>query len=230
MSAYFIRLQLGSDTTFGRGDGVAGWVDAEVEHDEYGLPFLRGRALKGLLAEDCANILYALGQQQPPQSLSDWRKAADCLFGKPGSGIDDDAKLRFGDALVPEDLRRAVAFAVEDKNNKLQRQDVLNSLTTIRRQTAMTIHGAPQKDSLRSMRVILRETVFDAELSFDATLQEDAKELILLGACAAALRRIGLGRNRGRGKVTVSLHKTDNGAEQDITRDLLDRFQTALAG
>lgn len=48
---YSIKIKLLSDTTFGRGDGVAGLVDQEVEHDQYGFPFLRGRTLKGLLSE-----------------------------------------------------------------------------------------------------------------------------------------------------------------------------------
>ena len=60
MTTYLLRLTLDSDATFGRGDGLAGVVDAEVQHDDNGLPYLGGRALKGLLAEECANILFAL--------------------------------------------------------------------------------------------------------------------------------------------------------------------------
>ena len=60
----FIRLTLKSDATFGLGEGVAGLVDEEIEHDfETGLPFLRGRTLKGLLVEECSNILYSLERQ-----------------------------------------------------------------------------------------------------------------------------------------------------------------------
>jgi hypothetical protein len=33
MSLYQLRIQLLSDATFGRGDGVAGLIDQEVEHD-----------------------------------------------------------------------------------------------------------------------------------------------------------------------------------------------------
>ncbi|PVE30161.1 hypothetical protein DC030_15410, partial [Enterococcus faecalis] len=58
-----IRLKLLSDATFGRGDGVSGLVDEEVEHDaRTGLPLVRGRTLKGLLVEGCADIFYALGE------------------------------------------------------------------------------------------------------------------------------------------------------------------------
>jgi len=35
-----LKFMLKTDTTFGRGDGVAGLIDSEVQHDEFGLPFL----------------------------------------------------------------------------------------------------------------------------------------------------------------------------------------------
>ena len=44
----YLHLKLKSDTTFGRGDGIPGVVDEEVEHNpNTGLPFLRGKTLKG---------------------------------------------------------------------------------------------------------------------------------------------------------------------------------------
>lgn len=39
----WLKFTLLSDTAFGRGDGVAGLVDAEVLHDPYGLPYLGGK-------------------------------------------------------------------------------------------------------------------------------------------------------------------------------------------
>ena len=59
----FVRLELLSAATFGRGDGVAGLVDREVEHDSNGFPFLRGRTLKGLLAESAEDLVFALEHQ-----------------------------------------------------------------------------------------------------------------------------------------------------------------------
>jgi len=45
MKVLTLTLQLKSDATFGRGEGVAGWVDVEVQHDPYGLPFLGEHSL-----------------------------------------------------------------------------------------------------------------------------------------------------------------------------------------
>jgi len=67
MMTFLLKFTLESDATFGRGDGVAGVVDSEVQHDPYGFPYLGGRALKGLLGDECANILFALEQQGKAQ-------------------------------------------------------------------------------------------------------------------------------------------------------------------
>lgn len=212
---YKIELTLESDTTFGRGDGVAGLIDAEVQHDEFGLPILRGRALKGLLAEECANILFSL---ESLGKKSAWELPAQRLFGIAGSGLQTDARMHVGDMKLPEELRQAVRYEIQE--NQLTADEVLTSLTTIRRQTAMTEHGAPKENSLRSMRVIVRETVFEAELMFDEHLDPDSLEIALLGACCASLRRVGLGRNRGRGRVEAKL--IHNG---DITQSCLNLFE-----
>jgi hypothetical protein len=47
----FLAVELLSDTTFGRGQGTAGEVDVEVEHDGEGLPLVRGKTLHGLLRD-----------------------------------------------------------------------------------------------------------------------------------------------------------------------------------
>jgi hypothetical protein len=205
MNKYHIEITLKSDTTFGRGDGVAGYIDAEVEHDEFGLPFLRGRTLKGLLQEECANILFAL---QTDAKFSDFEKAADNLFGKAGSDLEADAKMFVGDAVIQEDLRNAIKYAID--KNQTTADEILQSLTTIRRQTAMSEKGSPKAESLRSIRVILRETIFESNLSFDKDYPIDSDEIVLLGMTCKALQRVGLARNRGRGKVSVKLFGANN--------------------
>jgi len=181
---------------------LAGLVDDEIEYDvATGLPFVRGRVLKGLLVEECANLMFALEKASSP-ALTELKKAAGRLFGRPGSDLESAALLHFGPALLPEELRAAVRFAIED--GKLKPADVLESLTAIRRQTAIDEESAaPEKNSLRSMRVLLRQTNLCAWLDF----AEDpgADDLALLTACALSVRRGGIGRNRGRGQLCLRL-------------------------
>lgn len=216
-----LHLTLLSDATFGRGDGVAGLVDQEVEYDvTTGLPFLRGRTLRGLLVEECANILAVL----PEAARHRFDQVAERLFGAPGSGIGTEGCLTIGAAELPEAVRQAVTAAVEAK--QIHPTAVLDSLTAIRRQTAVNDTGAPDEGSLRSMRVILRQTQFMANIEFisDGNQAEDDAALALLAAATLALRRAGTGRNRGRGRLKAYLQ------DEAYTAAQLVRFQQLVTG
>lgn len=189
-----LRITVKSAATFGRGDGVAGLVDREIEHDSNGLPFLRGKTLKGLLAESAENVVFALKNE------TKWREAKDALFGKPGRGTDELGSLHIGDALLPAGLRFALKQELDAGD--LTPEDVLYGLTGIRRQTAMNAFGAPEHATLRSMRVLLPGVILEAEFQID-DVNDD--QLSLLTAACLDLRRAGTGRNRGRGHILVEL-------------------------
>ena len=230
-----IHIKLLSDTTFGRGDGVAGLVDQEVEHDSYGFPYLRGRTLKGLLSEECDNLIVLLKGEE----FQHWQDIRNKLFGVSGSVLETNSIMHVGDACLPDKLREAVGNQIEKEREKdkpaLTPTDILHSLTTIRRQTAINPNnGTADSGSLRSARVVMRDWAsptlrerpntpprFTAHLFFDEEPTPDMKALLAVGVLA--LRHVGSGRNRGRGHVQCSLCN-DNG--QDITQDFAHRFRT----
>jgi len=199
-----LQFSLESDATFGRGDGIPGLVDRDVALDEYGCPYLHGRTLKGLLNEVCADVLFAL-TSHPTQV--NWKEAADQLWGVPGSRMQDQGVLRVGHAQLPEALHAAIRYEVAcnraDRAQGWTPQEVTASLTTVRRQTALEVGGAPDPATLRSLRVILRETHFTAPITLMRRLNEN--EQALLAACVMGLRRAGTGRNRGRGRLSATL-------------------------
>jgi CRISPR/Cas system CSM-associated protein Csm3 (group 7 of RAMP superfamily) len=200
MKEFCLKLTLLSDATFGRGDGVAGLVDVEVQHDAVGLPYLGGRALKGVLGAECDDLIYALSKAVPAQEER-WQQAAIRLFGRSGARLEGEAIVRIGPACLPRDLQAALARDID--RDILTRVEVLEMLTTLRRQTAMDKTGAPRKETLRTLRVILRDITFTAQLVFTEDPPPD--DLALLSATVKALRRVGTGRNRGRGRVQVEL-------------------------
>lgn len=230
MHEYRLTFTLLSDATFGRGEGIAGLIDREVEHDRFGLPYLRGRTLKGLVSEEADNLLFTL--EQMGRLTADWTTARQNLFGRPGSMSDDRGRLRFGHAQLPAAVCAAV-LAMTQADADSNRLLVLESLTAVRRQTAIETdekphdpkpaqanaqdhqptnaktgqdrYGVPAEGSLRAMRVILRQTPFEAKLLSEKRLEENPVELALLAAAVLALRRAGTGRNRGRGKLTADL-------------------------
>jgi hypothetical protein len=202
-----LHLTLKTDATFGRGDGVAGLVDEEVEYDAAtGLPYVRGRTVRGLLVEECANILFALGPRAA--LLTDTARE---LFGAAGSTLQADGILRVGAAQLPQNLRDAVEADIAAE--RLTPTEVLESLTAIRRQTSVDeTTGAPEKGSLRSVRVLLRATELIAPLEFIRPPTDVTKAQALLAACVLALRRGGTGRNRGRGQLTAYVDSVEQTA------------------
>ena len=214
-----IRLTLKSAASFGSGDGVAGLVDREVEQDADGFPYLRGKTLKGLLVESAENVLYALEQQ----GQTGWDAWKDSLFGQPGRGLDERGKCHVGDAQLPESLRRHLLQARKDDGQLFSKERVLESLTAIRQQTAVNPNGAPDHASLRAMRVLLPGIVLESDLSLDDEL--DDKEAMLLATAVLDLRRAGVGRNRGRGRIEADLFIDGESA----TQQLFDRFAKAVS-
>lgn len=116
-----VQIKLLSDTTFGRGDGVAGLVDQEVEHDSYGFPYLRGRSLKGLLSEECDNLLILLKDEV----FRHWNDVRNKLFGVSGSVIEKTSIMHVGDAYLPEKLREAVKIQIEKERDREDRKSVV---------------------------------------------------------------------------------------------------------
>lgn len=195
-----LRFRLRSAATFGRGEGLPGLVDQEVEQDEHGFPFLRGRALKGLLVEEAEGILFALDLQD---KRANWHTVKDDLFGRGGSTLNEQGNLHVGDARLPQHLQTLLAASMTGPNKKLNRDAVIEGLTGIRQQTAMNVYGGPEHSTLRSMRVVIRSTPFEARLSFRTPPSE--RELALLSAAVLAFRHAGTARNRGRGWLGAEL-------------------------
>lgn len=205
---YFLRFVLQSEAIFGRGEGVPGLVDEEVQHDQYGCPYLGGRSLKGLLVEECAGILAAL---RNAGRVEKWKKVACRLFGRSGGFSDENSILHVSDARLPEELRLGIARDIF--HGRLKKEEVLDSLTVIRRRTAIDPRtGAPRAHTLRSTRVILRGTVFVSMLAFQE--KPGVEELALLAACIKAFRRAGTGCQRGLGRLEARLL---DGDKKDVT-------------
>lgn len=219
MSSYRIRLELESDAAFGRGSGIPGLIDQDVVLDAYGCPYLHGRTLKGLLNEVCSEILYNL---KATNLASLWMDAADNLFGKLGSTLNGQGTMRVGHARLPEDLRTAIRQSIDGKT--WTPSEVTESLTTVRYQTALEVGGAPDPHTLRAVRVILRRTVFHADLYLPDNVTDHEKGLI--AASVKGLRRAGIARNRGRGRLTASIQ--DEAGQNVSDQWFHDYFQTLI--
>lgn len=214
MSSYWLRFTLQSNATFGRGSGIPGLIDQDVTFDRYGCPYLHGRTLKGLMNEVCADVLFALEMPQ------DWKDAADKLFGQPGSLSASQGIMQVGHARLPAALRKVIEHeAASTAPGAWSEGDVISALTTVRYQTALTLDGSPDDKTLRSVRVILRGTPFEASLHFSRKLTSQEKGL--LAACVKGFRRAGTARNRGRGRLNARM---DSETQQNVSEGWYQDF------
>jgi hypothetical protein len=189
-----LQVELLSDTTFGRGEGTAGEVDVEVDHDACGLPVIRGKLLHGLLRDAW------LTMARPFAGLAD---AAVRVLGPEGD-LAETSLLRIGDAVLPADVQAWVRHAVHRKDNPLTPDQVLRTLTAVRRQTARNRRtGAPEEATLRTSRVVLRGLRLAAPLTWLSP--PEPQHVQVLALCALAVRHGGLGRSRGRGHLLLAL-------------------------
>lgn len=229
MPEYALEITLLSDTTFNMGAGVAGIVDAEIQQDALGLPILSGRAIKGLLVNECSEILYAL----PEDKKENWKTAASRIFGQRGETHDGVELLHIGTATIAPDL---CAFLAHEEN-RLSRQDTLDALTSVRRQTAINEVGAPDDETLRASRTLIHGLTLYSPLIFSE--MPNKRDKALLAACAFSLRRAGLGRTRGKGKIRAQITNRPLDPEkfcqteteaQNLTADWFDIFKKEVSG
>jgi len=195
-----LLIELLSDSTFSRGEGTAGVVDTDVEHDEFGLPFIGGKTIRGLLRDSWLSIC---------EHFSTLNDAAERVLGRSQAldeSPDKSCRLRIGDAHLPDPIRYAVRVAVERAEKPLSPDAILAGSTSIRYQTAEDREtGAPATTTLRSSRVVLRGFVFQAGLTWLDGYKPVSDDLQVLALCALATRHGGLLRNRGRGYFRMTL-------------------------
>jgi len=200
MDNYYLSFKLETDATFGRGDGIAGMLNQEVQHDEYGCPYISGKTLKGLLVSSCADIMSSL---KIMEKVDYWEPTSSRLFGKSGGTVEGGSILHIGDAKLPEDLRQILIYESETVG-RISPEKILNIMTAIRYQTAIDdVTQVAQANMLRTERVVLKGMYFEAFLAFFEKPSD--KDLQLLSACIKAFYRAGSGTSRGRGKLQADL-------------------------
>jgi hypothetical protein len=197
-----LTLRLLSDTTFAAGGGTAGEVDIEVDHDDLGLPRIRGKRIRSLLRDTWLSMAHCF----------DLDAAAERIFGPPGD-VEELSILRFSTAELEEGVREHVQYAVKRKAHPVEPLEILRTLTSIRAQTSEEREsGAPERGSLRSIRVARRELLFYSPLDWMAEPSVDDKTCLALSVLGT--RHAGLGRNRGRGFIEILLHESQHDESQ----------------
>ncbi len=192
----FLEITLLSDTAFSAGHGTPGVVDAELLHDEYGLPFVSGKTLRGLLRDSWLSMEEAFSSDKKLLT------AGKRVFGNAGD-MGESSILRIGDGALEKEVYDWLESILRN-NSSLTKRDILEAMTDIRHQTAIEREtGAPARATLRAIRVAVRKLNLRAPLLWQET--PDNYDLKCLALAALATRHAGLSRNRGLGYVQITL-------------------------
>ena len=204
---YEIRIELRSNLCASSGDGYASTIDTDIVVDQYGIPYIPARRLKGCL-RDAAVYLY--GEDSD---------IINKIFGI--SGNSHSGALKVENAKIEE----YDSFSKMCIENGLSANRVTELFTDTFASTAVESSGAAKENSLRFMRFVSKSKAWepDENLVFCADIEIDnayADDLIRI---CKALRHIGFKRNRGFGNVKCSLvNKNSNTKSFDIPTEIID--------
>lgn len=182
-----LEITLMSDLCAGAGKHYSSIIDLDTSLDEYGLPYIPAKRLKGCLKE-AANMIFN-------------QDKIDKIFGVAGN--DKSAPLSISDAK----LESYDIYVNDIVNNKIDDNDVTDLFCSVRNATAIDEKKRTAKDkSLRFVRVVNQYSPIDkgnlkfiSDISVDKEFKEDLIKI------AKALRNIGYHRNRGLGAVKCKM-------------------------
>lgn len=213
-----LKITTESYTAVSSGEGT-GIIDSDIVYDTDGFPFIPAKRLKGLLKEsavECLEILNISGTD-----------LLDNIFGKESQ----QGKLHFPNLFIENysDIKKEFDFINNKDKDKilygiLSRENILSYYTSIRQQTAIDKDGIAKEHSLRTIRVIKPEVTFEGEI--DVSILNDS-EKILIYLAAQNLRKLGLNRNAGFGKVKCCLENIGN-IENTIKSSNIDNIIHSL--
>ena len=203
-----IHITLYSDLCTGNGYSYYGTIDSEAEHDEFGLPFIPARRLKGCLRE-CAELLRDSGL---------WGKSTNTLNYLFGISADVGTKgIRIENAYISkyEEIKKDLKIIKENKQIQkyISPDEVLDIFSDVKAQTKME-NGVADDNSLRFTRIIHQFSPFNKEnrLEFIAKVEYPEGQEDKLKQICKALRHIGMNRNRGLGCVKCEFKAEDEAA------------------
>ena len=213
-----IHITLYSDLCTGNGYSYYGTIDSEAEHDDFGLPFIPARRLKGCLRE-CAELLRDSGLWgKSNEESGDTEKCTDPLNYLFGISADDGTKgIRIENAYISEYEQIKKDLKLIKENKQIQKyispDEVLDIFSDVKAQTKME-NGVADDNSLRFTRIIHQFSPFNKEnrLEFIAKVEYLEGQEDKLKQICKALRHIGMNRNRGLGCVKCEFKAEDEAA------------------
>jgi CRISPR-associated protein Csx10 len=184
-----IKMELLSNAIPATGEGRGSIIDVEVVSDDYGLPYIPAKRIKGILRENAWHLVNA--DKMDRNSLNN-------IFGVTGGNegvlvLSNGYPLNYRDLKVfLENIREELPKII------LNKETVLNYYTQIVSATAIE-NGIAKENSLRMVRALRRGLFFEFDIDLPHEYLDDLQTI------CKVTRFFGLNRNRGFGHIKMTL-------------------------
>ncbi|MEQ8170899.1 MAG: RAMP superfamily CRISPR-associated protein [Candidatus Eremiobacterota bacterium] len=189
-----LEMTLLSDTLPGSGEGLSGIIDRDISYDNFGIPYIPSKRIKGILRESArdlsdANLLTA----KIIEIFGDIGQEKGCSFKISNGYLKNYRQYR--------DFLKYTAGA-NDLAGIFNRESLMDYFTYNRSQTTINRYtGTAEENSLRVSRVLKKGLIFDFHIDYDEKYKEDLEKIIKV------TRHFGIARSRGLGHIKLSLRE-----------------------
>ncbi|MCX7991565.1 MAG: RAMP superfamily CRISPR-associated protein [Proteobacteria bacterium] len=202
MNIITLKVTLLSDTIVGSGEGYGAIIDTDIVYDEYGIPYVPSRRIKGCLRDSANRICFYLGKDKKgkleyPQ--------VEYVFG---NGF-RESLFTISNLYIEnyKNIKEWFRYLYHNMKNAFSKEAVIDYFTYLRQQTSL-IEGIAKEHSLRTIRCLKKGITFTGTIEI---LSDDEVVYELLYLSAKNLKHMGTKRNRGFGEVICELspHRDD---------------------
>lgn len=193
MDIYKLRIELLSDTMMGSGMAVPGIIDSDIRYDEYGLPYMNAKTLKGHIREQM-ELLQAYDAEYATIDIG-------ALLGSDDKAAEKKlGKLRFSKVCLSEGVQETLKDAI--RKGIVTKLEILNAITVIYVRTKINALGVVENHSLRKERELRKGLKFESAI-YGENLSNEEKAL--LKDAVKAIKHIGMHKSKGKGVVSCRI-------------------------
>lgn len=222
MTSIELQIELLTPCLVGSGTGYGALIDTDIVIDDFGIPYIPSKRIKGCLRDSAIQICESFERSGikilPLEKSTSGYSIVNKLFGEPGSSI--PAGVYFSNLFIKEyeNMCEWLEYLYKKTEYFFNKGSVIDFFTEIRQQTSIDEKtGTAREHSLRTIRVAKKGLIFTGNIDF----QEDDENIIkLIYFSAINLRYIGTKRTKGFGNIKCKL--VINGGELDYIKELED--------
>jgi len=197
-----LKIELLSPALIGAAEGFGAVIDSDIVFDEYGIPYIPSKRIKGCLRDSATEVCEIFRQSGinifDLSMDNDSFRIVNSLFGKPGDETPCPIRIYSLFLSEHENLVNWIDYMAKQAPQYFNPEVVRNYFTEIRQHTSIEKDGVAKKGSLRSVRVAEKGLIFEGEIEL---IDEREDFLMLLYFATINLCRFGTKRTRGFGKI-----------------------------